>query len=648
MTNDIDVVNDRFIQFVNYHNAIATNTETESLPDDPDIPTPSQPMFTHLHATNPLVSQVKEFDRNVCYVNPSTQSHRYRWQDDDDDYSFTDFEYDDESENESESVLEAIERIQLFSPSPSVSNHLKIELKTAIELDMPGLRKYKNCLSTVFSCQDVDYLAVALNSSVVVMEFDPITHMPRAQGHHLETRPVFTHIRDSLVATWQQYPHTINYLQLFKKFNRGPVVAACVDDAHIYIWHTETLIAAVENGKSKCRGDYMLCMDSSCWGIDIVSWDDDYGTHNLVVASDNSRKVKLMYYSGYDNRWYHVSSVPLYHNVPTVAFCGPPQRDQGVYSVEVACGLISREVCVFQFNFAISSGPQVEDHSLPDVYYVDRQVELQVHENEGTAVPTGDYLPRIIFDTPIIKSLSMVDDYVWGVIPMDCRYFLRVDSLEEVFGEAASTGWISQHSVERGNTYGVNGLLNHHKSPRYGHPSFLHFPTIDDQCHRAHMLIAEYHQNEPPPKFIAMCSTKLMALFTKDHLFCNNYIPRLFNPALIPGADGQLFANRLLIYCLVPSLQCCIVATQQGLVLVVRMCQYRGVYGLRPEVVFPSPQLASAFGGDGFRTIAGMTVRDRTVDETHPVVLVYLVYTNGMVVAFELQGQVKEKYDFEL
>lgn len=607
---------------------------------------------------------------------------------------------------ETESAEDLISAAQAPPEDPPPRGYLRTRLIHARKMATPSLRKFKNNLSCVVSHNGTDYLIVAVNLLLHIHEFDPTLNFPKTDGIHADIRPPFTLAIDTLVLTWHQFPHTINYLTSSPDFAGEAVVAACVDDAGLLIWRTADLIEGLvlNQGARRTRlhPAYSTKMDSSCWGVDLMTYEDPSGNrHSVIACADNSWTIKLLYYHEGDREFYHVRLGQIGHNIPTVTFVGKPEfletdgaGSNHIHRLKIACGLISKELVVFDAQFMVVSGPQPQ-LAASLVYYVDhhhRDVdqpwadrERQDAEIEGSHIPR---LSRVLFDEVSVLNRTVLESFVWGVMVVSGRDFLLVASLAEVYGDNVTDPNVEATITTESELLalggepdsahmGLAGLLHYHQRPARRRDSTSSgtsmlnqgadkgYPTYDDQYRRLHKQLGYFyndlgiehtphnpplkHQNDPmnlTPSFVVCTTNKLMALLLLQLLFCTDYIPQVFAPREIPGIEGQLFSNRLLIFQIVAPLQCCLVATQQGLVQVVRLCHFRGVYGLRLELVLPPPLYAQALGASGFRTIAGLSVRERTVDPLNPAYLVYIVYTDGTVLSFDLGRDTTEEEFF--
>ena len=176
---------------------------------------------------------------------------------------------------------------------------------------------------------------LALNSELVFLTFDKMTHLPSTQLLRLDTSPPFTSSTDRLISTWPYFPHTINFIKS-GMFNGEQTLAACTDDGTLLMWYSKTIMAlisefekqhkhdndhdsaiasasATNTSATVIKPDFQIKMEASLWGLDFKT----YNGHNIIVASDNSQSVVLLYYHSVDERFYHVKSHQILHNIPS-------------------------------------------------------------------------------------------------------------------------------------------------------------------------------------------------------------------------------------------------------------------------------------------------------------------------------------------
>lgn len=436
---------------------------------------------------------------------------------------------------------------------------------------------------------------------------------------------------------------------------------------------------------------FKLKMTASAWGIDFLSYKDRGGQeHNLIVASDNSQSITLFYYHPQDERFYSICSHQLLHNIPDVSFVDRKEDETNLHTIEVACSSISGELVVFAFCFRIDSGPLAK----ADYEHFSNQPVHSVEPSGEDAALEAERFQRVQFKPPQVVSRTMLGEDVWTCKVVGSQYFLPVQSLRAMTGDP----WINETN-ELENIVNESTILDLLYDPVQsshlgGSTAWQFFETpvvsfsknemgsnifesakltsIDDDYRRIHKgVIRDYKraqrtgrlgvslgpislngyglgpvslngnsyrlQGPPEPlKFLAVTTAKRVGLFRADTLFCPAATKRVFD-LKIPFNDDSKYSNRMSLSVMVPELLCFIVASQQGLVSIMRLCQHRGVYGMRQEHVFPNaPNMA--LGLQGYRTIAGLTVRnlDRHAAAIRPKFGVYITYTDGVVVGYQL------------
>lgn len=605
---------------------------------------------------------------------------------------------------------------------------------------LENVRKYKNNLTTIISDNEKgeDYLITTNNSGFIIYSFDPITQMPNKKPTlKFETRPTFTSTSDRLISTWPYFPHTINFIKALNWMGK-PVLGACVDDATLLIWFTDEIFPcidkfAIKTNQLVSRGSYVnringhdaendtddnynesnrfygfkinpnfkLKMDASAWGLDFLSYTDSVGNdHNLIIASDNSQCISLFYYHKQDERFYHITSHQLLHNVPEVSFLDWNIDDSlDLHTIKVSCASISGELVIFSFSFRLNLGPlnkeEFEFFKNESIYYIDpgmAQMNDTTTDTEMSGrLPTRrlDYLaetelrsikfPRIIFKSPVIVARTMLGEDCWTVKPINPKYFLSVQSIRAMTGDP----WINENN-ELENIMNESSILDLQFDPvKTSHLGlstcwqFFETPivilsrseaphnifesakltTIDDDYRRIHKGIKKIYKktwNNKPQKSlngkqyrlniesdvsyenVLMVSTsKRVAIFRSDTLFCNTATKQVFD-LTIPFSEDSRFSNRISITEIIPELLCFVVVSQQGLVSILRLCQHRGLYGMRQEHIFPNA-LMMALGYQGYRTIIGLATRNISLDTDHPRFSLYITYTDGVVVGYRLE-----------
>lgn len=613
------------------------------------------------------------------------------------------------------------EKIVELPPAKKFKDYLELEFIGIKKLyDLEVVRKYKNnlvCVITDFVHRE-DFFVTTSNSQFIIYSFNKITHLPfKNPVLKFDTRPTFTTTTDRVVSTWPYFPHTINNTKTSDSWCGRQILGAATDDASVLIWWTEDIVQCVgkfrghlsqeqldsEDNYSernrfygfKINPIFKLKMSASAWGIDFLSYKDKSNhEHNLIVASDNSQSITLFYYHQVDERFYHITSHQLLHNIPDVSFLDWNIDESDVHTIRVSCSSISGELVVFEFKFRLRSGPlnksDFEYFKNEPIYFVDPTMAQIDHPNNNNSNSDRDededagpvYMqltrfPRVKFKRPKVTLRTMLGEDVWTCKPINSQYFLPVQSLRAMTGDPWIEETIEVENIVNESTI-LNLLYDPVKSSNLGGSSawqFFEAPVVgfskhearsnvfesakltstDDEYRRVHKGILKTYksvvktQPEPslngsyynlrdvePQQFIAVTTSKKVGLFRSDSLFCNAATKRLFD-LKIPFNDGSKYSNRMSLSVVVPELLCFIVATQQGLVSIMRLCQHRGVFGMRQEHVFPNA-LNMALGYQGYRTIAGLTVRrlNRNDSSLRPRFGLYITYTDGVVMGYHL------------
>ena len=90
------------------------------------------------------------------------------------------------------------------------------------------------------------------------------------------------------------------------------------------------------------KPDFRIKTEASLWGLDFKT----YNGHNiLVVASDNSQSVVLLYYHPVDERFYNIKSHQILHNIPDISIVSYTQKES---DIQYRC-----HVCLYQGNHCV-------------------------------------------------------------------------------------------------------------------------------------------------------------------------------------------------------------------------------------------------------------------------------------------------------
>lgn len=607
-------------------------------------------------------------------------------------------------------------KLVILSPAQKFRDLIELEslgVKKLMGLD--NVRKYKNNISTIVSDSNGnDFLVTCANSDIVIFDFDPITELPNHYPiFRFDTKPTFTSTTDRLISTWPYFPHTINFLKTNTWLGK-PVLGACLDDGTLMIWYVETILEQImkfgltKNNKVsnmdpddvytnqnrfygiKIKPDFKLKMEASLWGLDFLSYEDDTrGMHNLIIASDNSQSIVLFYYHIQDERFYHIKSHQVLHNIPEVSFLSSGIQDS-VHTIKATCASISGELIIFKFNFKLNSGPldrdEYEYFKNEPVYYVDATM-AQI-ENRRDNRPSEEDLRetelkmkrfhRVVFNSPTVITRVLLGEDCWTCKPISANSFKQVQSIramtgdhrineeqeiEHIMNESEILDF--QYDPLKTSHLGLSSRWQFFESPVLtlttkspeNQDSTLEsakLTGVDDDYRRIHKGIENFACNQQQKniekkkslngkfywpldtsatKMLAVSTSKKLGLFRADTLFCNSATKKVFDLS-IPFSDESKFSNRISITHIIPALLCFIAVTQQGLISIMRLCQHRGLYGMRQEHIFPNA-LSLALGSRGYRTIAGLAIRDMSFS-TLPRYFIYVTYTDGIIVGYEL------------
>ncbi|ABN67500.2 predicted protein [Scheffersomyces stipitis CBS 6054] len=551
--------------------------------------------------------------------------------------------------------------------------HIGIRKLHALE----NIRRFKNNISTIINDSDGrDYLVLASNSELIIFDFDDVVALPNKKSVlRFDTRPPFTSTTDRLISTWPYFPHTVNFIRTFNNFCGRQVLGACIDDGSLMLWYTDTIIKYIKSMKIRekvgrqddadslyrdtnrfhglrVNPDFKFKLEASVWGLDFLNYNDTFGnSHNLIVASDNSQSVTLFYYHQQDSRFYHVKSHQILHNIPEVSFVSHEVSNEGCHLVKVSCACISGELLIFQFEFRIKSGPLDQDEyeyfKKETIYYIDSTMEIH---NRDPNLENSDEIKlkkfkRISFLLPRVLTRTVFGEDCWTTKPISSTYFNEVDSLAVAIGDP----FLREEKI-------VKSIMNESAALDLDHLGFGanwqffqsrvvsissettadlykagRITGIDDEYRRIHKGIQDLESEN----FLVVSTTKKLALFRADTLFCTCATKRVFDLA-IPFNEEVKFSNRMSITCVIPKLSCIIAVSQLGLATIMRLCCSRGVYAMRQEHIFPNA-LGLALGYNGYRTISGLAVREKSILPRVTRYFVYLSYTDGIVVAYDLQ-----------
>lgn len=537
-----------------------------------------------------------------------------------------------------------------LSPAAKFRDLVDLELRSVDKLNgLDSSLKYKNNLSTVIGTHNnTEYLLVCCQSDILVYEFDEQHNGPRTEPSlTITTRPFVTSARDRISLTWPFYPHTLNSIISPPDWVDGPVVVACSDDGRVLVWHVASLISHIKELKSKNTNciygtriacDFLLNLNSSAWGVDVKTALDIYGKkHHILAASDNTKRITLFYYHETLQKFSRIETHQVLHNIPEVSFINYTIHGNYHHAI-LTCGTIFGELITFKFEFRLMD-----------------DITVSPSTNEP-----------IRFKPPVVTRRTCLGSDCWTSKPIHSKYFKKVQSLRAMIGnhnidEGAETSRILSESkiispilkssfmadlgvASRWQFFEtpVVNLTDETNTPE--DESATRFCSSQEECRRMFLMFKDVFDERKDTGmaslheiFLAVSTDKKLGLFRADTLFCAAATKPPFKYNFLTDDETQ-WCNRILISELIPELLIFIAVTQLGLVTIMRLCEHRGVYGMRQEHLFPNVQKLSEFEG-GYRTIIGISIRDLSPLKFYPRFLLYLVYSDGLVLTYQLQNR---------
>lgn len=517
-------------------------------------------------------------------------------------------------------------------------------------------RRYKNNLSTII-IDDVegDLLITGCRSEILVFEFEHQRHLPKKwPGLKFDTRPPFTSTADRIVLTWPYFPHTINYMASYNNWNHGAILGVCTDDGSVLLWNHSTLKNELQNTRSgqnsyvtdtppstRLRPDISLKVKSSAWGLDFACAYDTFGrSHHIVIASSNSQTVTLFYLGDGAKTFGHVSSHQLLHNIPAISVMDYLIADN-VHQATISCGSISGELAIFLFKFSV-------DIDTPQ-------------RSEGLSWPLR--VNQVQFDEPTVVKRTFLGLECWTTKPIRTGFFKPVQSMRAMIGdpfidERAEASHIITESQILGDSFDTNKLASFGIATNWqffeapvvcllASESFTHesndtskFTKTDEEYRRIHQAYKHVclHEKSSTQMFsdtiVAISTNSRLGLFRADTLFCVSATKDVFELE-IPVSDETKWCKRILITHILEELLCLIAVSQMGLVTIMRLCEYRGLLGMRQEHLFPNP-LGLTIADSSLRSITGLSVRNMSATLQYPRFYLYILYSDGLVLTYEL------------
>lgn len=567
-------------------------------------------------------------------------------------------------------ITSSREYLLQLQPAAKYRDLLKLSYIAATTVNgLASSRRYKNNLSAVVQDRQAgDLLVVGCMSEIMVYEFDPCRHIPLTNStFRFETRPPFTSTADRIVLTWPYYPHTINFLKS-SVWKGGTVIGVCTDDGSVLVWDVARIRSEMKkfaklsessqsSSESRLYGlriapDVNLKMEASAWGLDFAESLDSLGTkHHIIVASSNSQSVTLYYFDQESSEFSTVDSHQLLHNIPEVNVL--EYSISGIkHIVIVSCASISGELVLFNFTFTIEE-PRSES---------------------SVASPWPLRHGRVAFEEPIVIRRTSLDSECWTSKAVQTCFFKPVQSIRAMTGDPSicEDEEVSQILTESrilnlkkpdsaSGNLGAAAYWQFFDSPvvhfasseestlQVGETS--KFASYDEEYRRIHQTYKDFCDPKSLPthslqKFILAASTgSRLGLFRADSLICTSATKKIFTLE-VPTCNETRWCNRILTTHIIEELLCFIAVSPVGLITIMRLCEHRGLYGMRQEHLFPNAwSLAVAWST--IRTIIGFSVRNMSASNESPRFFLYIVYSDGLILTYELREQVDDLIDID-
>lgn len=532
--------------------------------------------------------------------------------------------------------------------NPSILYDDPLQLQPIGIQELQGLsnsRHFKNNLSTLIDFEGLDtkLLMMGCNSDLLFFELNGVDRMPLPNPIlRLDSTPAFTTRQDILSAVLRSDPHTINSVKSCSWFGK-PILAACIDDGSIKVWFTKTIHDLISNRAQNPRGsfslrvapDFLFKLEASAWSVDFASCSEGVNRKqcHIAVGSSNARKINLFFYEEQQNTFHEIDSHEILHNIPEVniikySIKGPQ------HVALVSCTSISGEVIVFRFQF---------------------EVEIS---NSATFKS----------EQPEVLSRTQQSSYCWTAKPINKSFFKSVNSLRAMTASSSSDEKLLESALLKeekvfsndGNRY-INETLSgshYYRCPvlkpleSQSRSSCEPFADVDERYKRIHRLLRA-RSGDPNAAcaslndyFLAVSTQDRVGLFRADTLHCNSDTGFVFDFEL-PGDEDSVWTNRISITILLPRLLAWILVSQQGLVSIFRLCEFKGVYGIRQEHIFPNGA-HFAFGEASMRTLIGASTFEVSTVQEYPRYVLHIIYSDGLCIGYEIKDRVPCNHESEM
>ncbi|OUM55354.1 hypothetical protein BVG19_g4879 [[Candida] boidinii] len=450
-----------------------------------------------------------------------------------------------------------------FQPASKFEDGLKLKFLNlqSIADEFDSYIQYKNNL-TIFvdslnlfvTCKDSDLQFYAINNS---------THQiikPHLFTQSLKPR-VTTHYHYS-AANSTINPHTVNFMKLIR-LNNQEIISCGLDDGRVvgfsiqdilddmafrmqkkyfdYVNDQESIINKTGTATLKLRKYFDIDTYSSVWGIDY------YNKYNLLVASNNNRKIVIFYFDAMTGLIHEISSHSLRHNIPCVSFIKDDdsyelvgnlktnqidnalakERLQSPVEINVAVCCISGEFVIFNTKlFPVQLALKLNEIEIPKYlrslrytiefngikFFTFAQLQKSILNSEMRTfsmnslvqLPPALMSKEYIFERTKVIYRTVHNDQFWTVINLNSKFFKDVKSFQMMTGDM----WLDQHHSLYNQILTSSKLLD----------------AESDPCESSHLGLAScfQHFNVPTSKAGARASNMNRESINSRNLYSTN------------------------------------------------------------------------------------------------------------------------------
>lgn len=471
-------------------------------------------------------------------------------------------------------------------------------------------------------------LVVACNSCLLfypIPVFGSSTSAPVSRPtFRFDSRPLLTSLNDVRAAVSGTDPHSINYIKFNPCWLGDSVLAACTDDGRILIWKCRRIYEQIHQLKFHQRNrpsyygmrmleDYELRLGSSCWSVDFSSFNDMKGMrHHIAVGSCNAHIVKLFYYNQSEDTFEVIESPPMSHNIPDVSVISY-QITEDIHQIHVCVACISGHVAIMEFQFQVSKGFHNATSKILRV--------AEFSDDCWTAKPVAG-----VFFRPVrsFKALSGAKDRE------------EKSMLEHIKAESKILSpWDKECNLAPKIQHSFVPSLYWKEGGASCGEQYLITSKDDDSQKMRDILYSELVEGVSPlflDMYLAVTTPEEVALLRGDSLFCQANSGELFDFEDFKCRSDLGWSDRISLSVIVPELLALIMATQAGLLTIMRLCQYKGHKAMRQEYVLPGSSKDSNFS----RTIIGISTMDISALPEFPRSLLCVIFSDGKALFYEL------------